>query len=56
MHRVFGVSADHTYLKEYAEEFWKKCESKAPIVKTMERGNEPLNPPSQTPLYFKPVW
>ncbi len=56
MHSVFGVEADSTYLKEYGEEFWSKCKIKAPIVKTMPRGDEPLNPPSQSPLYYDPVW
>lgn len=56
MHRVFGVDADHTYLAPYGDDFWNRCKSKAPIVKTMPRGEEPLNPPSQTPLYFDPIW
>ena len=56
MHRVFDVKADNTYLAAYAEEFWEKCKNKAPIVKTMPRGTEPLNPPSQNPLYYDPIW
>ncbi len=56
MHRVFGVKADSSYLKEYEEEFWEKCKNKAPIKKTLPRGSEPLNPPSQSPLYYEPIW
>ncbi len=56
MHRVFGVKADSSYLKEYEEEFWNKCKNKEPTKKTLPRGNEPLNPPSQTPLYYEPIW
>ncbi len=56
MHRVFGVEADSNYLKEYEEDFWERCKSKAPSKKTIPRGDEPLNPPSQSPLYYEPIW
>ena len=55
MHRVFGVKADHTYLAPYAEDFWERCKNKAPIVKTMPRGNEALNPQA-SPKYYDPKW
>ena len=56
MHRVFGVKADHSYLAPYGEDFFERCKNKSPIVKTMPRGEEPLNPPSQSPLYYDPVY
>ena len=55
MHRVFGVTADHTYLSEYGDDFWERCKNKPPIVKTMPRGNEALNPQA-SPKYYEPQW
>ena len=44
IHSVFGVDAPGGYYKHREAEFWERCKNKAPIVKTLEKPDEPWEP------------
>lgn len=45
IHSVFGVQCSHDHYKHLEADFWERCKNKAPIVKTLEKPDEPWEPP-----------